>query len=148
MEDESRAAGQCTAADGTASDDRVCLELAPTLSLPGLARRAAAGAVHRWRLPCLADAVVLAVSELVTNAVRYGLPPVRLVLSRQAHGLRVEVHDHADGAPPTTGAAGEVDESGRGMGIVRAVASAAGVEQTADGGKAVYAVFDLPDNGR
>lgn len=125
-----------------------CLELAATLSSPGLARRAAAGAVRRWRFPSLAAAVVLAVSELVTNAVRYGLPPVQLVLSRRARGLRVEVHDQAHDTPPISAAAREGDESGRGMGIVRALASDAGVQQTAGGGRAVYAVFDLPDDGR
>lgn len=137
-----------TASDDPATEDQLSLDLASTANAPGLARGAAAGAVQRWRFPCLADVVVLVVSELVTNAVRYGLPPVRLVLSRRARGLRVEVHDQASGAPLMTGAAGEADESGRGMAIVQAVASDAGVEQTAEGGKAVYAVFDLPGDRR
>lgn len=126
----------------------MCLELAGTLSSLRLARRATAVVVRRWRLPGLVDAVVLVVSELVTNAVRYGLPPVRLVLSRCERGLRVEVHDQAPDAPTVVGAAREVDESGRGMGIVRALATDAGVERTPGGGKAVYAVFDRPGDAR
>lgn len=144
MEDQSQAAARYTASIGPAAEDQLFLDLASTLNAPGLARGAAAGAVRRWQLPCLADAVVLVVSELVTNAVRYGLPPVRLVLSRRARGVRVEVHDAAHDAP-AVGAAREVDESGRGMNIVDALASGTGVEQTAGGGKAVYAEFDLPD---
>lgn len=147
VEYQSQAAA-CTAPDRTASGDRVCLELAGTLSSLRLARRATAVVVRRWRLPGLVDAVVLVVSELVTNAVRHGLPPVRLVLSRRERGLRVEVHDQAPDAPPFVGAARELDESGRGMGIVRALATDTGVEQTPGGGKAVYAVFDRPGDTR
>lgn len=140
MENQPQAAANCLAAA-----DRVSVEFAAEQGAPGLARRAAAAAVHRWRLPGLTDAVVLAVSELVTNAVRYGLPPVRLVLSRRSHGLLVEVHDEAHDAPPRlTGRIRDGAESGRELGIVRAVASDSGVEQIPGDGKIVYAVFDLP----
>jgi two-component sensor histidine kinase len=36
---------------------------------------------------------VLVVSELVTNAIRYGSPPVYVVLRRGSQDLRVDVHD-------------------------------------------------------
>ena len=43
--------------------------------------------------------LTLAVSELVTNAVRHGKPPIRLRVDCDARRVRVEVHDHGGGRP-------------------------------------------------
>lgn len=133
---------------GGAADDPVHVELSQDRHAPGDARRATRDALVRWRLPELVDTVVLAVSELVTNAVRYGRPRVSLDLRRQAEQVRVEVHDGDPGEPPAV--SGEVPpdaESGRGLGIVRALADDVSVEQVPEDGKIVRVSFDAPDVG-
>ena len=54
----------------------------------------------------LIDDVVLVTSELVTNAVLHGSPPVGLLARAGSRWLRVEVHDHSSAMPvgkmPTT----------------------------------------------
>jgi anti-sigma regulatory factor (Ser/Thr protein kinase) len=109
---------------------------------PAEARQATRDVLARWRLPALIDTVVLAVSELVTNAIRHGRPPVGLTLRRREQDLRVDVHD-ADPREPPRGQATSVAEaeSGRGMDIVAALAGEVGVEQIPDDGKVVFASF-------
>ena len=90
------------------------------------------------------DSVVLTVSELVGNAVRYGGAPVRLTLCRLIDGIRVDVHDGSSRAPAMPVAAESAapdSESGRGLEIVSQVADEVGVEQIQDDGKSVYARF-------
>ena len=129
------------AEDHDASEVRV--QLSQDQRAAGQARGAAREALVRWRLPHLVDAVVLAVSELVTNAVRHGWPPVSVELQRQEQQVHLHVHDGNPVEPPVP--ADEVDadaESGRGFGIVAAVADDVAVEQVADDGKVVHVVFD------
>lgn len=135
-----------TAPDGSTAGQPDCLdvELAQDRRAPGQARRAVREALAGWRLPQLADSVVLAASELVTNAVRHGRPPVSLRLRRRPEQVRLEVHDADPAEPP--GAHGEAvpdAESGRGLGIVRALADEVGVDQVADDGKIVRAAFTV-----
>ena len=124
--------------------DPVQVPLAQDQRAPGQARRATRGTLISWRLPDLVDTVVLAVSELVTNAVRYGRPPVSLELRRRGQQVRVDVHDGDPTEPP--GPAGEAEpdaESGRGMGIVHALADEVAVEQVDDDGKVIRLGFDV-----
>lgn len=112
---------------------------------PRQARRAAREALTRWQLGSLADRVLLVVSELVTNGVRYGGPPLRLVLRRLDRSVRVDVHDavpHEPHLPDRRTPVDLDDESGRGLLIVHAVADSTGVEQVPGDGKNVYASFD------
>lgn len=114
---------------------------------PGQARRATREVLTGWRLPALVDRVVLVVSELVTNAVRYGRPPVSLELRRVDGGVDVRVHD-ADpvGPPAIDGDEAPADaESGRGLGIVSALATDVAYEQVPGDGKVVQASFDTDD---
>jgi len=108
------------------------------------ARRATRDVLAAWRLPALVDAVVVAVSELVTNAVRHGRPHVQLELERGQHRVGVRVHDDEPTEPEVlhgqTVAAGA--ESGRGLSIVTTLADEVGVEQVPEDGKVVYAYFD------
>lgn len=69
----------------------------------------------------------LLTSELVTNALRYGGPPLRVSLNCDSVTLRVTV---ADGTPegPRLKDPGPDAESGRGMILVEAMASLWGVE--------------------
>jgi anti-sigma regulatory factor (Ser/Thr protein kinase) len=122
----------------------VHVDLRPGPHAPADARRATREVLRRWELPSLVDRVVLVVSELVTNSVRYGRPPLRLDLRRQRSGVRIDVHDAVLEEPALHGRAAVEDdrESGRGLLIVSAVADEVGVEQVPGDGKHVYASFD------
>jgi anti-sigma regulatory factor (Ser/Thr protein kinase) len=111
-----------------------------------VARRAAARVLSEW---CIEDAgvsdVALVVSELVTNAVRHGQVPGRLVELRLEYDLEksvlVEVSDAGDGRPPSTGVrqiGGPLAESGRGLTLVAAFADSWGVRER-EIGKTVWA---------
>ena len=85
----------------------------------------------------LIDDAVLAVSELVTNVVRYGQrgpePIAELVILAVPGGVvRIEVHD--SGRYPVVPRNSRIaDESGRGLKVVAAVASRCGVDVTPSG---------------
>lgn len=139
-----------SAPDGPSSQppatDAVHIDLTQDTHAPARARHATRETLTSWRLPELVDTVVLAVSELVTNAVRYGRPSISLELLRRAEQVRVSVHDGDPTEPRGVGAATtSVDaESGRGLAIVHALAGEVGVEQVADDGKIVRVDFDVP----
>ena len=122
----------------------VRIDLGPGPHAPADARRATRDALRRWELPALVDRVVLAVSELVTNSVRYGRPPLRLDLRRLRGCVRIAVHDTVPHQPSMHDRPPVDDdrESGRGLLIVSAVADEVGVEQVPGDGKQVYASFD------
>lgn len=109
------------------------------------ARSFALTSLAAWSLTTLSDRVALVVSELVTNAVRYGKDPVELSLHRRAKDLRVDV---ADGVPTTQAAhagpsVGDFAESGRGLAIVRAVADSFDWVDVPDDGKIACATFTI-----
>ncbi|MER5518400.1 SpoIIE family protein phosphatase [Streptomyces sp. NPDC002763] len=81
------------------------------------------------------------VSELVTNAVRYGAPPAQLQLIKD-RTLTCEVHD-SNSLAPRLRHAKTVDEGGRGLFIVAQLAENWGVRHTPDG-KTVWAEQSLP----
>lgn len=123
----------------------VGVELAEDKRAAGQARRVTRDALERWRLPGLVDAVVLAVSELVTNATRHGRPPVWIGLERQREQVRLDVHDASPAElPDVSGHAAPDVESGRGLEIVQALADDLTVEQVPDDGKIVHVVFGVP----
>ncbi len=90
----------------------------------------------------LAEAQLLT-SELVTNALRYGGPPLHVSLGCDGNSVRVTV---ADGTPdgPRLKDPGPEAESGRGMILVEALATRWGVEAY-DVGKGVW--FEFPAKG-
>lgn len=85
---------------------------------------------------------MLASSELVTNAVRYGRAPVSIKLQREPERVRLDVHD-GDPTEPflVPGGAGEDAESGRGLGTVHALADEVAVEQVTGDGKIIHVTF-------
>lgn len=81
------------------------------------------------------------VSELVTNALRHGEPPIRLRLIND-RSLTCEVHDSGTSAPRLRHAR-SVDEGGRGLFICAQLAQNWGIRYT-DNGKTVWTEQALP----
>ena len=119
------------------------------------ARRWVVDACRTIGRPDLAECAELGVSELVTNAVLHGQPPVRLQLAGSGDHPRIEVHDASTVAPQPASPAGGYDVDsfdldsfdeadlasltsfGRGLDIV-ARASAAWGAMIEDDGKTVW----------
>ncbi|GHE44599.1 SpoIIE family protein phosphatase [Streptomyces capitiformicae] len=106
------------------------------------ARKVAGEQLDAWGLAELEFATELIVSELVTNAIRYGHDPVQLRLIR-ADALICEVSDGSSTAPHLRRAR-IYDEGGRGLLLVAQVAERWGSRQTSDG-KTIWAEQPLPD---
>ncbi|WP_052434544.1 ATP-binding protein [Streptacidiphilus melanogenes] len=85
------------------------------------ARRITRTALAAWGATDLVDSAEMIVSELVTNAMRYGSGPVDLTLALTDAGLRVSVTDEGT-ALPSAREAGEDALGGRGLQIVRLLA--------------------------
>ncbi|WP_078662779.1 ATP-binding protein [Streptomyces bicolor] len=85
------------------------------------------------------ETAVLLVSELVTNAVRYGLGSILLTLTVHGTSLRCEVTDANPAAPRLKEAAVD-DETGRGMQLLHELSHRCGV-RPARHGKTVW--FEL-----
>jgi anti-sigma regulatory factor (Ser/Thr protein kinase) len=107
------------------------------------ARRAVRDALRRWGLDLDPDVVALLVSELVTNALVRGRPPMELRASRVGSGLRVEVLDGAGERRPRRRSVrpSSDDPRGRGLTIVSALATRWGTAPS-PGGKAVWFELD------
>jgi anti-sigma regulatory factor (Ser/Thr protein kinase) len=90
-----------------------------------------------------ADDIRVCVSELATNALVHGTPRGRefgVLVAMEDGAVRVEVHDASDASPelrqPTA-----VDEHGRGLLMVGALADEWGVADRDGAGKVVWASF-------
>ncbi|CAM5738512.1 SpoIIE family protein phosphatase OS=Streptomyces tendae OX=1932 GN=GUR47_04605 PE=4 SV=1 [Streptomyces tendae] len=144
---------------GSAADD-VALLLARTRGLP-------AGQVATWDIPAdpslvspvrkqvleqLSDwglleatfTAELVVSELVTNAIRYGSPPIRLRLIHDTATLICEVSDTSHTAPHLRRAR-TWDEGGRGLLLVAQLTQRWGSRHTTEG-KTIWAELGLLDD--
>ncbi len=87
--------------------------------------------LERWGMSGLTDTAQLLVSELVTNAQRYGHSPVELDLMKTDR-LLVEVGDALDVVPQVRRAR-DTDEGGRGLQLVNQLASRWGTRATGHG---------------
>ncbi|MER7192867.1 SpoIIE family protein phosphatase [Streptomyces flaveolus] len=87
--------------------------------------------LESWGLDDTGFTTELILSELITNAVRYGAPPVTVRLLRH-HVLICEVCDASSTAPRVVQAA-EFDEGGRGLFLVAQLADRWGVRYTRHG---------------
>jgi anti-sigma regulatory factor (Ser/Thr protein kinase) len=97
-----------------------------------LARSLACDRLAEWGVDEAASFVVeLVVSELVTNAIKYGKAPIGLRLIRE-HGLIVEVSDSGHTSPHLRRAATE-DEGGRGLFLVAQLTQRWGTRYTSTG---------------
>jgi anti-sigma regulatory factor (Ser/Thr protein kinase) len=113
-------------------DARVELQLSDGPAAASATRRAVAAALDQWGLSELTDDAVLAVSELVTNAILHADPPFVVRLARGEGGVRLEVEDGSRTAPVRPLASTET-MTGRGISLVDAVAQRWGVDQLPDG---------------
>ncbi len=116
-------------------------ELASDPSVVTDARSLTADRLTAWGLDSLIFTFELIVSELVTNAIRYGNGHIRLRLIRQ-DTLICEVSD-ASSSSPRMRHARTTDEGGRGLFLVAQLARHWGTRYTADG-KIVWAEEHLP----
>ncbi|GAB2872321.1 SpoIIE family protein phosphatase [Streptomyces deserti] len=98
-----------------------------------------------WALTEASFTTELVVSELVTNAIRYGAPPIRLRLIHDASTLICEVSDTSPTAPHLRRAK-TWDEGGRGLLLVAQLTQRWGSRPTAEG-KTIWAELGLLDEG-
>ncbi|MFJ9844309.1 SpoIIE family protein phosphatase [Kitasatospora sp. NPDC101155] len=106
---------------------------------PAAVARVRAGVVERlteWGLEEVAFATELIVSELVTNAIRYGIAPIRFRLIRD-RALICEVSDGSSTSPHLRYAA-STDEGGRGLFLVAQLSERWGTRYTPNG-KVIWA---------
>jgi anti-sigma regulatory factor (Ser/Thr protein kinase) len=119
--------------------------LAHDLTAPGHAR-ALVGELCEARHPELGsdawDVALLLLTELVTNAVRYGEGPVDLALVEDPTLFRVDVADQGHAMPVMDPTADLLSDRGRGLLLVESLARAWGVTPVPDVGKRVW--FELP----
>ena len=111
---------------------------------PALARQHALRCLEELGLSTAATDVSLIVSELVTNAVLHGTPPIELMLSRSDGHLRIEVCDGSDDTSLVS-AHPRSDGRARGLHIVDELSESWGSAARPQG-KVVWAEYRLsPD---
>ncbi|MFD9187190.1 ATP-binding protein [Streptomyces phaeochromogenes] len=82
--------------------------------------------LSRWERPELIEDAETLVTELVTNALRHGRGDIRVRFYLAVDCIRIEVQDGSHETPVLRNAA-PTDEDGRGLFLVRAVASDWGI---------------------
>ncbi|GAA3549974.1 SpoIIE family protein phosphatase [Streptomyces osmaniensis] len=107
------------------------------------ARRFTARTLRRWNVQAAADAVLLVVSELVTNALVHTQGSVRLDLVLRGNRVRVSVSDSSPRAPAKPVIVDWESTGGRGLLLVEAVSDASGTVPVA-GGKQVWSEITVP----
>jgi anti-sigma regulatory factor (Ser/Thr protein kinase) len=91
----------------------------------------------------LIDDVTLVVSELATNAMVHAQTPFTVSLQAFEQTLLLTVQDGCRTGPVPV-VARVLDTNGRGLTIVAMLSRAWGADEHPDGGKSVWAEFDLP----
>ncbi|MER7692378.1 SpoIIE family protein phosphatase [Streptomyces sp. NPDC097610] len=122
--------------------DRVAAwDLASDPAVVARARKHATEQLTAWGLDDAAFITELTVSELVTNAIRYGRPPIQLRLIHEDSTLTCEVFDSSSTAPHMRRAR-TFDEGGRGLLLVGQLARRWGTRHALTG-KTVWAEQSL-----
>ncbi|MER5767189.1 SpoIIE family protein phosphatase [Streptomyces sp. NPDC001985] len=116
-------------------------EVASDPSAVGEVRNAVTHKLGEWDLGEEAFTTELILSELVTNAIRYAIGPIRVRLIRD-RTLICEVSDHSSTSPHLRQAA-STDEGGRGLFLVAQFADRWGTRYTPDG-KVIWTEQPIP----
>ena len=131
-------------ANDTAAEDRVVRH--DVGNDPGAlseARRFVGRTLDGWHVSdALGFDILLAVSELATNAINHGARPIQLRLRKQRQHLLLEVRDSGVGVPSVQQSHPDA-VSGRGLLIVSRLAERWGI-RPGPAGKTVWAQFRLP----
>jgi hypothetical protein len=116
------------------------------------AREFTANTLYRWGASARQDDVAVVVSELLTNALRHGLPrlpelsdvpprhPIRVGLRQTGPWVLCAVADPSR-AVPVPRVPGSFAETGRGLHIIRALSDTWGYTTPDAAGKVVWATF-------
>lgn len=112
--------------------ERAVRELPVGLTAPAQARRFLQEAGCSAHATSLLEPAVLLVSEMVTNAVLHGGPPLVVEVDCDEVSLQVRVRDGGAGLPLARTAADD-DEGGRGMALLSLLSHDWGVEPDPDG---------------
>jgi anti-sigma regulatory factor (Ser/Thr protein kinase) len=107
----------------------------------GRARRFVRATLASWGLVHLADTTELIVSEMVTNALKHGWPPIQLRLLR-GQTLVCEVSDGSSAVPALRSPSPD-DDTGRGLQLIKRFAHRWGTRPTPQG-KIVWVEQRLP----
>lgn len=107
------------------------------------ARRFTARTLRSWRVGEEADAVLLIVSELVTNALVHTQGPVRVELTHAGDRVRVAVSDSSPRAPAKPVIVDWEATGGRGLFLVEAMSASWGTVPVG-GGKQVWSEIVVP----
>ncbi|MEU6063248.1 SpoIIE family protein phosphatase [Streptomyces sp. NPDC047082] len=126
---------------GLSADRHVAWEIEARGEQVGRARELAARQMARWGLEEEAFTTELIVSELVTNAIRYGGGPITLRLIRDRN-LICEVSDGSSTSPHVRRAQ-ETDEGGRGLYLITQLTQGWGTRYN-ERGKTIWAEQALP----
>lgn len=125
---------------------RAVRELPPGPLAPSQARRFLREAGCSAHATALLESAVLLVSEMVTNAVRHGGPPLVMEVDCDEVSLQVRVRDGSPALPVARTPADD-DEGGRGLVLLDLLSHEWGVEHE-PGGKAVwFRLRQQPDSG-
>src|SRR3954463_4291855 len=108
------------------------MPLASDVDAASRARRFVIDALTEWDLADLADDAILATSELVTNAILHGGPPIELRVAPVPGGVRVEARDGSRVSPVRPLATTDT-MTGRGIALVEAVSARWGIDQLPEG---------------
>ena len=114
------------------STHRAELDLPVSREAPALAREFLRGSTCAEHHSEVVDDAVLLVSELVTNSVKYGGPPVVVAVDCDEVTLQVRVRDGSPALPAPRDAA-QADENGRGLALVAEMSADWGVDTEKDG---------------
>ncbi|AEW99118.1 ATP-binding protein [Streptantibioticus cattleyicolor] len=123
---------------------------------PGVIRRICRAKLRHWgTCDDLTNDVLLASTELVTNALKHSYGArIRVSLSCWPGAVRIDVDDGAPSPPACPRSAGLLDEDGRGLAIVAALADAWGRSGsttwcllTADASEQPHGNLPLPPSG-
>lgn len=126
-------------------ESHVPLPLAP--EAPGIARRELRRLLLEWGICERVEEALLVVSELATNAVRYGAAPLELRVSCKGGTLKVAVRDGQASDLPYPRQLTHTEPHGRGMHLVAASSHRWGWDHD-QGFKVVWAEILVPGSAR